>query len=212
MGLHGSYTVRLVIMSVTISDVGDALSKGTGRQCIETARTTGQRCENSPAEGSPYCGAHGDKGQRRKKAVAYKATDSFAALYDPDSPPIQDPVAELQRLGGIARNALNVAGQKVNELKNWQSVDAKGTAQLKVEIQLWTYLINRSESILTTLAKLGIDERRVQIQEREQQIIVTALRAIMADPELALSPIQRQAWESVVPRHLAAILASAEST
>lgn len=177
---------------------------------MQTARTTGRQCENYAAAGSPYCGVHGANGQRRKKAAAFKAHDEFTELYDPDSPPVTDPVAELQKLGGVARHAVIVCGRKVNELEHWDSVDMKGTRQLKIEIELWSRMMKLSESILTTLAKLGIDERRVQVAEREQLLIIAALRSIAGDAELALTPAQRQAWESVVPRHLKAIMSSDE--
>lgn len=191
-------------MAVTMGEINE-IRDGW---CIATARTTGQRCGRRAMKGTNHCIVHSGADKRRKNQPAWKAFDEFGVLYDPDAPPVTDPVASLQKLGGVADHAVDVAGRKVNELESWQSTDMKGTTQLRQEIELWSRMVTRAESIFTTLAKLGIDERRVQVAEREQLLIIAALRSIAGDPELALTPGQRQAWESVVPRHLKAILST----
>jgi methyl coenzyme M reductase subunit C len=53
------------------------------------------------------------------------------------------------------------------------------------------------------LAKLGIEDRRVRIDEETAGVFVDAVRAILAD--LELTPAQQARVSEIVPRHLRAI-------
>lgn len=140
------------------------------------------------------CYRHGVNPATKRKQVAFSAVDAVAQLYDPNSPPVTDPYAELARLGGIARNALHVAGGKVNDLERWHDTDDDGRRTLKSEIQLWTQLMKFSESVLTNLAKLGIEDRLVKVEEARAVILARCLDAALA--AVALPPATRDAIES----------------
>lgn len=192
-------------MALTINDVLGLPNGGLSPKCTATARSTGKRCRNNAIAGG-VCADHGGMTpQVLDNEAARSEVDKHLDLYDPDAPPVTDPIAELQRLGGVARHAIDVAGRKTNELERWHSTDDKGARTLRVEIQLWGQLMKMAESIMTTLAKLGIDERRVAIAEREQALIVAVFKAVKASRELALTPEQRRVWPDVVSAQMQAI-------
>jgi hypothetical protein len=176
-------------------------------RCTATAKTTGQRCRKQATAGG-VCRMHGRNNAVKRKKAAYDMTNSFAKLYDPEAPPITDPIGELQRLGAIARKAMDVAGEKVNELSRWEHEDDKGSAVLKAEIQVFLHLMKQSESVLTSLAKLNLDERKVTIAERESQALVGVFDAVRDAIELALTPAQRRVWDVVVGRVIGEITES----
>lgn len=150
-------------------------------RCTAVSKTTGQRCARTTTIGV-VCYMHGNNPPTKLKAAAFSAVDEVARLYDPDSPPVTDPFAELARLGGIARNAMNVAGGKVNELEHWHDTDDDGRRTLKTEIQLWMQLVKFAESVLKNLATLGLEDRMVRIEEAKATALLKCL-------EMALSAV-----------------------
>jgi hypothetical protein len=64
------------------------------------------------------------------------------------------------------------------------------------------------ESILSSLAKLNLDERKVTIAERESQALVGVFDAVRDAIELALTPAQRRVWDVVVGRVIGEITES----
>jgi hypothetical protein len=190
-----------------VTAYGIAVEPGDGERCTAKAKTTGERCRNY-AEGGGVCHMHGATNRARQRQAGYNALEPFAKLYDPTAPPVTDPIGELQRLGAIARKAMDVAGEKVNELYRWEHEDEKGSAVLKAEIQVFLHLMKQSESVLTSLAKLNLDERKVTIAERESQALVGVFDAVRDAIELALTPAQRRVWDVVVGRVIGEITES----
>lgn len=169
-------------------------------RCTAISKTTGQRCERTTKTGV-VCYMHGNNPPTKLKAARFSAVDEVAKLYDPDSPPVTDPFAELARLGGIARNAMNVAGKKVNELEGrWHDTDDDGRRTLKTEIQLWMQLVKFSESVLANLAKLGLEDRMVRIEEARAAALIRCLEVALAAVPLEAS--QRQAIEAAYDAEL----------
>jgi hypothetical protein len=176
-------------------------------RCTATAKTTGERCRNAAAAGG-VCRSHGVTGSTKRRQAALDALHPLAKLYDPTAPPITDPIGALQRLGSIAERGMDVAGEKVNELNRWEHEDDKGSAVLKAEIQVFLHLMKQLESILSSLAKLNLDERKVTIAERESQALVGVFDAVRDAIELALTPAQRRVWDVVVGRVIGEITES----
>lgn len=187
-------------MKLTLGQVSQEWRKAAG-QCTDIAESTGERCKLPPHAGTTRCYKHGVNGATKRKAQARIAVDSWAGeLYDPDSPPVTDPFAELARLGGIARNAMNVAGVKVNELNQWHDTDDDGRRTLKNEIQLWMQLVNFSEKVLKNLATLGLEDRMVRIKEAEATALLQCLQVALSAVQLeapARAAIEEAYWTNV---------------
>lgn len=188
-------------MKLTLGQVSQEWRKAKG-QCTDVAASTGERCKLPPHAGTTRCYKHGVNGATKRKAQARIAVDTWAGeLYDPDAPPVTDPFAELARLGGIARNAMNVAGKKVNELEGrWHDTDDDGRRTVKVEIQMLTQFMKFCESVLTNLAKLGLEDRMVQIEEAKATAMLRCLEAALSAVQLEAptrAAIEEAYWTNV---------------
>lgn len=194
------------IMVVTMGQAG-AEASHERRQCTATAHSTGLRCRRVINSPDVVCGLHGAKRSDMSRKLAFDGLDEVTRLklYDPEAPAVTNPYAELQQLGGVARNAVDVAGQKVNELESWSSHDAEGRSQVKADVQLFTQLMKFSESVLSTLAKLKVDEKVAEIQQARVALISAALERAFATVPLSIE--QRSALDAAFAGELRAITA-----
>jgi hypothetical protein len=59
--------------------------------------------------------------------------------------------------------------------------------------------------VCATAIKIGIEERRVRLAERQGALLADVIRRLLEDPELALSARQREVGHAVASRHLRAL-------
>lgn len=183
-----------------------AAENSAGGQCLATAKTTGQRCRRQCKPGHTLCYRHGGtSGRQTHKALAFKGVDEVLKFYNPDAPAVTDPFAELQRLAGIVKHAIDVAGTKVNELEALDSTDDDGRAQIKGTVQILMNLLKLSESVNATMARLNIDERVTEIQAARVALIGAALERAFGRVQLSVE--QRSALDAAFAGELRAITA-----
>lgn len=173
-------------------------------QCTAEAKTTGQRCGNKPIPGASVCRYHGGAGaQVMRKA---EAREAVRKLHNDAARPVLDPYRELAELAGTIREAVAHAGRQVNELSSIEYTTDGGTRGLRAAVKLWETLMARSHAVLSDMSRLGIAERHQVVEEATAAAFVTYVRAVFADPELALTPAQRRVCESVASRALRGVV------
>jgi hypothetical protein len=96
-------------------------------------------------------------------------------LHDPTAKPVDDVAAEFAKMVGILRNAFHAAGKRVNDLSSVGVQTAAGGEQLRAEVVLWERLIHHLRSSLVDMARLGIEERRVRMDEIRGNKLATGL-------------------------------------
>lgn len=176
-------------------------------RCKGTATTTGERCKNARLKGATVCRKHGaaapqvrEAAARRVAAEAVRA-DAAALLAAEGVGLVGDPYEALR---GIAAEVLALkmaAARRVNALgEEIRFVSFQGAEQLRSEVALYERAVDRAAKILETLAKLGLDERRVRVSEAIGERVADAIESIL--DELGLSADQRAVAPAVVSRHL----------
>ena len=166
------------------------------RQCTAKNRR-GEPCGRAPIKGATVCYAHGGRAPQVKAAAKRRLAEQEAArlaakvLDNPNAAPIVDVVTELQALAGRVRNAVDVIGARVNTLHEQEHLrytDAKFAEQLRAEATIWTGLLKQFQSLLVDMARLGIEERRVVLSERQGALLALAVRRVLEAFGLADDP------------------------
>lgn len=146
------------------------------RRCTAHARDDDgalRPCTRWPVRGLNVCPAHGGRARQSKAKAVQNLSEKAATLairrvlHNPDARPVTDPVAALQRLTGQLRDAVESIGERVNELESvrYEGAGAAGSEQLRGEVAVWTGLMRELRGALTDLARLGLEERQVRVDE-----------------------------------------------
>jgi hypothetical protein len=210
-------------------------SRPRGRQpkprCGANAKTTGQPCKRGAGAGTTHpgwglCSNHGGSSPGgAKQAERIKAeTEAAAAVvrFALDMTAITPGEAllrEVRRSGAMVEWYAYRVNQLPESDLTWgitkQTVrqDAEGAQTVEVERQARQHILVvllREERLLLTkvaaeAARSGIEERLTRQVELEGALMVRLLNAVLGDPELGLTALQRAVIPNVVPRHLRAI-------
>lgn len=127
-------------------------------------------------------------GKRAAPAIAEARLQEQAAaeLARLNVPPVSDPLAELARLAGQCISWKDQMGQRVNELTAIRYQDAKGSEQLRAEIQLFERALDRCASTLGAMARLNIDARLMGVRQATADMLVQALEVALTAAGLDL--------------------------
>lgn len=168
------------------------------RRCLAHAVSTGEQCRRYAEPGSAYCKipSHGGGGRSHRAAAVRRLAGRF---YDPDAPPVTDPVGELAHLAGMYRYALDVVGHQVNELASYRTTTVEGSEQVRAEVQLWQQLAREYQRSLTELSRAGLDQQRAEIEDKYFELVAATVKALLSD--LGLSGDQWVKVGQVAPRH-----------
>lgn len=178
-------------------------------KCAGTHHTTGERCRKWPIRGATVCTSHGGAApQVRAKAAERVAEQKFddtmrRELARLDVEPVDDPLTALSLLAGQAVAFKDALAERVNALKSFRYEDMRGAEQLRSEMALWERALDRCERFCTSMARLGLDERRAKVEERQVELVKDALAAALAD--MGLGATQQQEAMGHVARHLRSV-------
>lgn len=155
----------------------------------------GGPCGAQPLTGTdpPYCYRHVGRSldvvraetlARRKAEHAFRAAQRAAERYGFDGD--LDVLAELLKLADECLRWKQVCAALVEQVEEVRYRTGSGE-WIRGEIQLYTSALERAAKILTDLAKLNIEERRLARDQRQAgdlvQVIDGALTALGHDPE-----------------------------
>lgn len=167
-------------------------------------------CRKAPLPGTTVCDKHGGlspvvraAGEARvlEGKIRERAQRELARI---DVTPVEDPLEELSLLAGQAVAFKDAMAGKVNELTEIRYASGPmDTEQLRSEIVVWEHALDRCAAFLISMVKLGLDERRVRVEEARTELIADALREALA--LLGLSESQQDAAKAHVVRKLRAI-------
>lgn len=168
----------------------------------------GERCSLSPLPGSDFCAYHQDEAkwlvpqsnaQRNVVARIYRA----AADESIDVETVTNPLQALLELAAETLAFKEELKRRVVALdeNEWRYEHVAGE-QIRGDIILYERAIDRTERILTRLAKLGIEDRLAKVTERQAHLVEQAIVRAFEEVGLPLD-VQDQAREAV-GRHLRA--------
>lgn len=191
------------------------------KQCGATSKTTGQRCKRSVVPGATVCKWHGGAAPQVAAAAERRVVDAEAtalirrALNDPDAPPVVDPAWELARVAGRMGHAVDVLGERVNELDQQGRLeykDANLVRRLNVLVEAWERLMVEYRKTLTDMTRLGVDARLAEqlaksTEERARDLYAEGIGRVIqrALDGLVLSPEQMVRARELVRGELLAL-------
>lgn len=155
-----------------------------GRRCTATAKGTGERCRRSAVIGGTVCPMHGGSAPQVRAKAEQRVLEEQASVEVRkvwaglgSAPEIKDPVGSLARLAGALEQAVDVVGEKVNDLG---SVAAGTSMQaLRGEAVLLERLLGQLRQTLDAMARLGIAEKHVELEAERAQLVTSAFMSAL---------------------------------
>lgn len=156
-----------------------------------TAHTrAGNPCRQQPMTGQTVCRMHGGSAPQsvaaaHERVVTEKAEATIAQLWPglTQQTPIKDPVDLLARTAAALEQMTETVGTRINQ--NSTAIAAgKDMTQLRAEVVLLDRLLDKLLKASEGMARLGIAERQVRIEEEQAAIVTTAFRAALAVVQL----------------------------
>lgn len=160
-------------------------------RCSARSKQTGEQCRQRPIPGGTVCRFHGGSApavraaaeQRQAEAAASDAVRKLWVGLD-QATPVKDPVDLLARMAGALEQMTDVVGGRVNDLQGKVGAGEHLT-QLRAEVVLLEKLLGHLRAVGTDMARLGIAERQVELEQARAELVVSALHAAVgAVPEL----------------------------
>ena len=149
---------------------------------------------------------HGGASPRARLAAAVRVEEArirqAVARFGVEVSEIEHPLIELQRL------AVEAVGWKeqLAEMVEQMHAYADRTGQPHAHVVLYERALDRTASILATIAKLGIDERLARLNERQGAEVASVFRR--AIEAAGLPPELRARLEAALVAEIRAVMAS----
>ncbi len=145
-----------------------------------TKRSGGtKRCQQFVVPFSTRCRLHGGKSPQAVSAADRRRAEATAKATLEDlgtTGPVKDPVGALEDLAGQAMDLTNALRDQVASLKEVGFKSEQGFEQTKAELTAYLSAMSRAESVLKSIISLGLDERRVQVQEAQVRVAFGAIQ------------------------------------
>lgn len=147
------------------------------------------RCRRQPIKAGSVCPTHGGSAPHVKAAAEQRETErqaeeTIAKLWPglASASPVKDPVDQMERLAGALTSMLDLVGAKVSDLDHLAA--GTGLTQLRGEVVLLDKLAGHLRQLLADMARLGIAERHVELEQARAQMVTAAFLAAIAVVQL----------------------------
>jgi len=153
-------------------------------QCNGTTHRHGEPrpCAQPAMKGQTVCKSHGGLAPQNMAAAARRIAEQKAQalldgtpLWNPDATPTTDPVSELGLLAGQLRDLRDKLGAQI-EAKDECPCCGRGDYD-HVTTSMFKTVLRESGSLLTNMARLGLEDRRIKIEERKVDMVIVAVMA-----------------------------------
>ena len=142
-------------------------------RCVARAKSTGEQCKRRPIPGGRVCVKHGGGAPAVRAAAARRRAELEAravieVVWDPDAPPVRDPIDALMRLAGKLEHSVDVLGTRL------ESVGAGSP-----EAVAFTKLIREHRLALEGLERLDIAGKQAQLEQDRAELVIAAFIAAL---------------------------------
>jgi hypothetical protein len=112
-----------------------------------------------------------------RKAIEAEARLMLDRLGKPK--PLGHPVEELLAIGAEVRAWLGITRERLAELSSLTSVDGSGVERERALVTVYERALDRAARVLTELARLGLEERLIRVEEvRARQLLAAVVDAL----------------------------------
>jgi hypothetical protein len=155
-------------------------------RCSAKSKQTGERCKQRPIPGGTVCRFHGGAAPQVEAAADALVAELWPGLAGME--PVKDPVDLLARTAGAIEHMAEVMGGRVNELQG-KVAGGRDLTQLRAEVVLLDRLLDKLLKAGDGMARLGIAERHVELEQQRVVLVTAAFRAAVG--VLQLVPADR---------------------
>jgi len=152
--------------------------------CANPVKAAGMRCRLHLGTPPPAV-----KAAAVRREVAAEATSMLAELEG--APPIGDPILALSEQAGLLVSWQTILMRKLDEIGDLATTDSVGVQRVAAVAELFTKSLDQVARILGSLSKLGLQQRRVEIEERQAEALIGLVLAALAQAEIAEPGRQR---------------------
>ena len=153
-------------------------------KCHARSTRTGEQCRKDAMRGQEVCRFHGGASPQAKDAATRRLQEEQAAavlrsrkIWNLDAEKVTDPMEELARYAGQVRDAREV----VAVIMQAQDCVCCGAGQLDPAHTSALRELNKEfRQTLVDMKRLGLDEHRVRVHERQVDILLAGLIAGLA--------------------------------
>jgi hypothetical protein len=161
------------------------------RKCKAHDHKTDAQCTRWAMEGQEVCGRHGGRAPQNKMAARVRVAEvkAQAQLNRMGYLPVTNPLEELAKLAGECVAWKELMSAKVTALaaEEWR-YEASAGEQLRAELLLWERALDRVQVVLSSMARLNLDERLVKIEEDKAAMLARALSDSLTEAEVGEEP------------------------
>lgn len=161
---------------------------GRDRYCGARKRQTEGWCHRPAGWGTDHplsgrCKLHGGKTAPHRRAaevarVETGARELFGQIVD--IKPIENPLTVYAEFTGRVMAWMKTMDGLISALRSPSYTNEFSGEQIRGEVQLFERAMDRCNTVLSTYAKLNIDERLSRITEAQQFMVVQAIEAALA--------------------------------
>ena len=146
-------------------------------RCSARVKSGAARCGNPAVRGAGVCRLHGGSAPQVRASARRRLleVDLAVTLRGTEWEAMRDPVEALQVLGGQAVAVKDWAMMRVAELED----AGGGSVEVAAIARVWGEWSDRAVKVGVALAGLGLEERRVRLDEREVDVLAALVHALL---------------------------------
>lgn len=174
-------------------------------RCTATSKNSGQRCKRYPIPGGTVCVMHGGKAGQVKAKALERLQEAKAAKFLErfDIEPMTDPIDAALTAAGEAKALHDYFREEVTKVADDPTLITKAQGEnLRAVLLAYERSLERTFKMAVEIEKLGLETRRVRLQET--QVIALGQALAKAIERAGLTGEQRenlkQAWADELRR------------
>lgn len=151
------------------------------RKCKAKSSRSSEQCQAWAVRGSDVCIAHGGAARqvREKAALNVLQVRIGNELAKREIVPVTSPLAALQETAGLTLAWMAICRERMQFLSELEYSDDKSQRDVVPLITLFERSMDRSLSVLSTMVKLGIEDRVAKSAELTAEANLAAMRGLI---------------------------------
>lgn len=185
------------------------MQRDAAQRCPGHNKATGEPCKAYPIKGGTACKRHGGSLPGVKRAAEFriqrdKAQQEVLKRLKAERASRVDTIGEMDRIAAEAIVWKDVVAEQLFRLTpdQWR-YEGKTGEQLHAIVALYERCLSSAANILATNLKLGIVEKKAEIDKNRAILVASVIRAIIS--RLELTPEQRRAVPRIVQEEMMAL-------
>jgi len=176
-------------------------------KCTAHAKSTGKQCTRPAVAGATVCRFHGGAAPQVVAAAQVRLLDQAArelfGKMTPEVAPVDNPLAAYAEFAGEVMAWKQLMHSLLDDLRNVGYESERNGEQIYAAVQLYERAMDRVNTVLSSYARLNIDERLLKVTEAQSKAIMRAIEAVIQ--HLGASGEQATQARGIAARHLRAV-------